>query len=148
MFWVRITTNYFIEEDGLILGVLDKLRDILLVSLGAVFGSSLRFKIYTKLEELNLKKYFIILIINTFASFCLGLFVSIIPRISDLDLAYHLMLFCSIGFLGSLSTFSSFVYDLFDLFVQFKFLIALNLFLLSLASGIIALGFGFILVNQ
>ena len=56
-------------------------------------------------------RYFIILVINTFSSFILGLFISILPKIKSLTFSSQLALFFLIGFLGSLSTFSTFVYD-------------------------------------
>ena len=122
--------------------------EVLLVSLGAVVGANTRFKIHNKLEKMNLSKDFFVLIINTFSSFSLGLFLSLIEQFSFFIYSYHLVLFFSIGFLGSLSTFSSFVYDLFDLCLQFKFSRAFMLFLISASFGIIAFAFGFFLGNQ
>ena len=122
--------------------------DILLVTFGALLGVNTRFVIYKKLEKKNISKHFSILIINTLASFSLGLFVSILSKFSALNLSYQLGLFFSIGFLGSLSTFSTFVYHLFELFLQFKFFRALKIFILSLGLGIIALAFGHFLGNQ
>ena len=69
------------------------------------------------------------------------------PQISSLKFSSQLVLFFSVGFLGSLSTFSTFIYDLYDLFMQCKFNTAIKLFILSLASGLIALSFGFWLGN-
>ena len=123
------------------------MQDILLVSFGALLGANTRFIIYEKIKKINLSKNFAILLINTFASFFLGLFLSLITRFDSLSFSYKLVLFFSIGFLGSLSTFSTFIYDLFDLLLQFKLLRALKLLIVSLALGIIALGFGFLLVN-
>tara|TARA_B100001250_G_scaffold232921_1_gene199991 strand:+ start:382 stop:756 length:375 start_codon:yes stop_codon:yes gene_type:complete len=123
------------------------LKDILLVSFGAILGANARFIIYTKLEKINLSKDFIILLINTFSSFFLGFFLSFLNHLSSLNVSDKLVLFCSIGFLGSLSTFSTFVYDLFYLFTQLNFSRALKLFIISLFSGVIALVFGFLLGN-
>ena len=124
------------------------MQDILLVSCGAVFGANARFIVYKRLEKLNLRKDLIILLINTFASFSLGLFLSILSNINSSNFSHQLVLFFSIGFLGSLSTFSTFVYDLFDLSLQFKFSRVLKLFIFSLALGLIAFAFGFLLGNQ
>ena len=123
------------------------MAEILLVSVGAILGANIRFKIHNKLEKINLSKDFIILIINTFASFCLGLFLSLVDQLRAFTYYYQLVLFFSIGFLGSLSTFSSFVYDLFDLFLQLKFFRALRLFIMSASIGIIAFSFGLFLGN-
>ena len=124
------------------------MSDILFVSIGAILGANIRFKTYNKLANLNLSKNFLILIINTFTSFCLGLFLSIIEDFRAFSYYYQLVLFFSIGFFGSLSTFSSFVYDLFDLCLQLEFFRALKLFIISVSIGIIAFAFGFFLGNQ
>ena len=123
------------------------MAEILFVSIGAILGANIRFKIHNKLEKLNLSKDFIILIINTFASFCLGLFLSLVDQLRAFTYYYQLILFFSIGFFGSLSTFSSFVYDLFDLCLKLEFLRALKLFIISASIGIIAFAFGFFLGN-
>ncbi len=122
--------------------------DILFVSIGAILGANIRFEIYNKLGQLNLNKDFSILIINTFASFGLGLFLSLIEHFRFFTYYHQLVLFFSIGFLGSLSSFSSFVYDLFDLCLQLEFFRALKLFMISASMGIIAVAFGFFFGNQ
>ena len=124
------------------------MSEILFVSIGAILGANSRFRIHNKLAKLNLNKYSLILIINTFTSFCLGLFLSLEEQLRALTYYYQLVLFFSIGFLRSLSTFSSFVYDLFDLCLQFKFSRALKLFIISVSMGIFAFAFGFFLGNQ
>ena len=102
------------------------MAEILFVSFGALLGANIRYQICNNLEKkLNLSKDISILIINTFSSFILGLFLSLIEQFRFIY-SYQIVLFFSIGFLGSLSTFSSFVYDLFDLCLQFKFIRALN----------------------
>ena len=124
------------------------MSEIFFVSLGAILGANTRFKILNKLDTLNLSKDFYILIINTLSSFCLGLFLSFIEHFNTFIYSYQIVLFFSIGFLGSLSSFSSFVYDLYSLCLQFKFSRALNLFIISVLLGIIAFAFGFLLGNQ
>ena len=127
--------------------ILDNLRDILLVSFGAVLGANSRFIIYNKFDIININKNTKILLINTFASFLLGFFFSVLLGISNLKFPYELGLFFSIGFLGSLSTFSTFIADLFELCIEFKFEKALKLFLISLTLGIVAFAFGYLLGN-
>ena len=124
------------------------MSEILFVCIGAILGANIRFKIQNKLADLNLSKDFLILIINTFASFSLGLFLSFVELFRAFNYYYQLVLFFSIGFFGSLSTFSSFIYDLFDLCLQLKFFRALKLFFISVSVGIIAFAFGFFLGNQ
>ena len=72
------------------LAIFDELQDVLLVSFGALFGVNIRFLLYKEFEKLNFKKYYAILIINTLASFLLGLFVSILTSISSENLSYQL----------------------------------------------------------
>ena len=124
------------------------MSEILFVSIGAILGANSRFRIHNKLVKLNLNKYSLILIINTFASFSLGLFLSLVEQFRVFNYYYQLVLFFSIGFFGSLSTFSSFIYDVFDLCLQLKFFRALKLFFISVSVGIIAFAFGFFLGNQ
>ena len=126
---------------------IDTLQHLLLVSIGAVFGANARFIIYQKLKEININGYFIILAINTFSCFLLGLFISILPKIKSLTFSSQLAFFVLIGFLGSLSTFSTFVYDLFDSFIKLKFFRALKLFALSFSLGIIAVALGALVGN-
>ena len=123
------------------------MEEILFVSLGALLGVNTRYLIYKKFEKLKISKYLNILTINTFASFLLGLFLSINSKISSFYFSYQLVLFLVIGFLGSLSTFSSFIYDLFDMFLQFNFFKAFKLVLISLLLAIFALAVGLQLGN-
>ncbi len=123
---------------------IETIQSFLLVSIGAIIGSNLRYKIYKILYKLKIKKDFIILFINSLASFFLGLFYSKIIH-NDFNISRQLGLFFSIGVLGSLSTFSTFIYDLFELYIQSRIMIAFSLFTLSLFFGIICLAFGFFL---
>ena len=140
-----IFITYFIKEDGLILWLLDRLQDILLITIGSVLGANTRFIIYKQLEKKKLNKNYIILVINVFSSFFLGLFLSVLSQISSLRYSYQLGLFFSIGLLGSLSTFSTFIYDVYDLFKKFKFYRAFKLLIISLTLGILFFSIGFLL---
>tara|TARA_B100000214_G_scaffold338044_1_gene282969 strand:+ start:37 stop:411 length:375 start_codon:yes stop_codon:yes gene_type:complete len=122
--------------------------EILFISLGSILGANTRFLIIANLNNLNVKKNLPVLIINTFASFCLGLFLSIIENIGSFIYSYQLVLFFSVGFLGSFSTFSSFIYDLYELFIEFKFYRGLKLFIISYTLGIGAFALGFFLIIQ
>ena len=126
---------------------LDNLKDVLLITFGAVLGANTRFIIYQKLEKINLSKNHIILVINTSSSFLLGLCLSISSQIDSFTYSYQSGLFFSIGLLGSLSTFSTFVYDLFELVLKSKFFRAFKLFTLSFSFGMISLALGFLLGN-
>ena len=120
------------------------MQDILLITIGSILGANTRFIIYKQLEKKKLNKNYIILVINIFSSFLLGLFLSILSQISSLRYAYQLELFFSIGLLGSLSTFSTFIYDVYDLFKKFKFYRAFKLLIISLTLGILFFSIGFL----
>jgi len=124
------------------------LQDLLLITFAAAFGANIRFSIYKKLEKKKLSKYSIILLINTSSSFLLGLFLALASQISSLSHSYKLGLFFSIGILGSLSTFSTFIYDLYELLTQSKFTRAFKISLLSLTLGILCFAFGLLLGMQ
>ena len=70
-----------------------------------------------------------------------------LEQFDDLKFSYKLGLFISIGFLGSLSTFSTFISDLFELFIENKFFRGLKLFLLSLTIGVFAFLVGWLIGN-
>ena len=104
--------------------------------------------IYNKLERIRLGNDLIILIINTFASFSLGVFLSLLPSFSSVNSSYQLLLFFSIGFSGSFSTFSTFIYNLYELLIQLQFYRALKLFFISVTLGILAFAAGYLIRIQ
>ena len=124
------------------------MNEILFVSLGAILGANSRYQISNKFEKLKVNKNLYILIINIFSSFCLGFFLSLMEQFRSFIYSYQLVLFFNIGFLGSLSTFSSYIYDLFELCLQLKFSRAFNLYIFASFLGIIAFAFGFLLGNK
>ena len=119
--------------------------DVLTIAFGAAFGANTRYQIYKKLEQINVSKRFIILVINISSSFFLGLFLSILSDNSSLSYYDQLVLFFSIGLLGSLSTYSSFIYDLYELCIKFQFKRALKLFIISITLGMASFAVGFVL---
>ncbi len=125
--------------------LLENLNNFLLISLGALIGANTRFQIYKKIEKININNNLIILLINSISSFFLGLFLSLLSRVSSLVYSYQLVLFFSIGLLGSLSSFSTFIYDLYELLIKFKYLRAFKLFIISLIAGILFFTVGFLL---
>ena len=135
--------NYCIREGGLTLGLLEKLQDAILIAFGAVIGANIRFLIYKKLSQIRIKNSLITLLINNLSSLLFGLFLSNSVQISDLGYSYKLGLFFSIGLLGSLSTFSTFIYDLCELLIRTKLLAALKFFIISVTSGVLSFMIGF-----
>ncbi len=81
------------------------------ISIGAIPGSCLRLYITRKFTSVFNRPYFGTSFINILASFLLGLFSSLYTNQNHytFDITYSLCL--SIGFTGSLSTFSTFIYE-------------------------------------
>ena len=125
--------------------LLDNFKDVILITFGAAIGANTRFLIYKKFYRLKLSKNYITLLINTVSSFSLGLIIS---QFGSIRYSYHVLLFFSIGLLGSLSTFSAFIYELFDLFIQLKFYRLCKLLIISLVSGLLAFAAGCLLGIQ
>jgi len=125
--------------------LLDNFKDVILITFGAAIGANTRFLIYKKFYRLKLSKNYITLLINTVSSFFLGLLIS---QVDSIRYSYHVLLFFSIGVLGSLSTFSAFIYELFDLFIQLKFYRLCKLLIISLVSGLLAFAAGYLLGMQ
>ena len=127
------------------MALLDNFKDVILITFGAAIGANTRFLISKKLYSLKLSKNYITLLINTVSSFFLGFLISQLGSIRN---SYHVLLFFSIGLLGSLSTFSAFIYELFDLFIQLKFYRLCKLLIISLVSGLLAFAAGYLLGMQ
>ena len=78
-----------------------------------------------------------ILIVNVLASLFLGIFVSL--NITNMNL----ILFFLVGFLGCLSTFSSFIYQLFNLIQERKYLVFLLYYAKFLVLSFLFFCFGY-----
>ena len=131
--------------DGLELESLDSIKSLLLISLGGLLGSNLRFFIFQSLDNFFIDKDIRNVLINNFASFLLGFFFAFLTNNSSLEYSYELGLLIFIGFLGSLSTFSGFIYELSCDFKSFKML---KILIFSIILGLTCLFSGFVLGNQ
>ncbi len=85
----------------------------LFVAIGAVPGAMLRMWIYLKMSQHKKHNIFYLNIVNTLATFLLGLTLALQSRSIVHSASYPLYLLICVGFLGSLSTFSSIIYELF-----------------------------------
>ena len=105
------------------------LINILLVSLGGALGATLRFTISPQIDKLfNSNFPFGIFAVNIIGCFFIGLLISLFEN--KLMLSENLKIFLIIGFLGSLTTFSTFALDNFNLVNQRNFyFLFLNLIL-------------------
>ncbi len=86
------------------------MNEALLVAVGAVPGSWLRLRLVNHFEPLLARRHWATLAVNVSASFALGLVASLDPSSGT---ASPLLLLIGTGFLGSFSTFSTFMLEAF-----------------------------------
>ena len=109
----------------------------LLISLGSILGAILRMEVVQKIENIFNNRFLGIYLINIFATFLLGYLVAWERLNGDFLQSHHFALFFKIGFLGSFSTFSSFVLAVFRKIKNHKFLDAFSVSLIYIASALI-----------
>ena len=85
------------------------MRDALLVAIGAVPGAWLRFRVVNHLEPMLPRKHWGTFTVNVIACFALGLVAALANHCGS---DQRLGLLLGTGFLGSLSTFSTFSVEL------------------------------------
>ena len=94
------------------------LDEVIYILVGSTFGLTLRLFLQNLFRKKIVFYYKNSLIVNVLASLFLGIFVVLSPNNNIFLLIY-------VGFLGSLSTFSSFIYHLFNLIQKRKYLSSL-----------------------
>ena len=119
---------------------------IFIIAAGSVLGANLRFIMLSKFSSINLSKSKRLLLINLVASLILGISLSSSNAINS-QIHREIFILFLIGFSGSLSTFSSFINDLFNLSIKRKYKDAAIIILLSLFLGLISVSFGLFLGN-
>jgi CrcB protein len=115
----------------------------LLVAIGAVPGAWLRFRMINHLEPLLPRRHWGTLCVNLIACFSLGLLVGLESGCGAG--AGRLMLLLTTGFLGSFSTFSTFIGELWGTLLRRQAGEALLLGLGSTLGGLVALRLGVLL---
>tara|TARA_Y100001933_G_C18938525_1_gene538488 strand:- start:700 stop:1086 length:387 start_codon:yes stop_codon:yes gene_type:complete len=121
-----------------------QLINILVISFGSLIGANMRYVMLMKFEYIKLNKVNRILIINIISCFILGLNWPLFVHENNHFVQELLILFL-FGFIGSLSTFSTFIYDLFELFSKRKIQVGIIITFLSIFLGLILMSFGFYL---
>ena len=129
--------------------LIESFKLFFLVATGAITGSVFRMYLTDFFYMLLPAKHWGTMIVNILAAFILGLLLAYQSSL-ELESAFtssSLFLFFSVGFLGSMSTFSTFVTDLFNTLRanQWKEFFCLALF--SLVGGLLAVTVGFFLVD-
>ena len=112
----------------------------MLVSLGAIPGAWLRLKWVNHLQPMVPRKHWGTFAVNVIACFSLGLLLALLEHCGT---ATGVALLIGVGFLGSLSTFSTFVVEVLNELRAGQGLLALVLVLASLLMGLLAVGAGY-----
>jgi len=111
-----------------------------LVALGAVPGAWLRFRVVNHLEPLVPSKHWGTFGVNVIACFALGVIVGLEQSCGDG--AKRLLLLLGTGFLGSFSTFSTFMAELHSVLDQQRWSEALLLAGGSVLGGLLSIKLG------
>ena len=118
------------------------MREALLVALGAVPGAWLRFRLVNHFEPMVPRKHWATFGVNITACFALGLIAALAGRCGP-DQQIGLLL--ATGFLGSLSTFSTFTAELLQSWLVGQRRQALWLMGGSVAAGLLAVAAGMVI---
>ena len=124
----------------MILSVAGSGSEALLVALGAIPGAWLRLKWVNHLQPMVPRKHWGTFAVNVIACFSLGLLLALLERCGT---ATGVALLIGVGFLGSLSTFSTFVVEVLNELRAGQGLLAMVLVLASLLMGLLAAGAGY-----
>ena len=116
------------------------------ISTGSLLGANLRYILINRFCSIKLNKSRRLLISNLIASVILGVSLSLNNN-SDLKIYRELVILFLSGFAGSLSTFSSFINDLFKLSIKRKYKDISIIIFSSLFLGLLAISLGLLLFN-
>ena len=123
-----------------------QLLRIFLIALGAIIGANIRYFFLRKLEILKYSEYRL-LTINLFSSFILGLLFPFFIK-TNLKIEEELIFLFLFSFIGSLSSFSTFISDFYKLILNNNFKRSTLLVLLSIVLGILFFKFGYLITSN
>ena len=123
------------------------LINFFLVSLGAILGTSLRLSIINIFESIFNKSFLGVFTVNNIATFLFGILLGLLNRYQFNLSSNPFSLLLGIGFLGSLSTFSSFVMELLEFLIDKKWKQFFIFSSFSITSGILVAFIGYQLSN-
>ena len=115
-------------------------NDALLVAIGAVPGAWLRFRVVNHFEPIIPRKHWGTFGVNVIACFALGLLVSL--EQSCAQASSRMLLLLGTGFLGSFSTFSTFMAEVFAVLRARAWGETLGLLASSVLGGLLAMELG------
>ena len=123
-----------------------QLLKIFLIALGAIIGANIRYFFLRKLEILKYSEYRL-LTINLFSSFILGLLFPFFIK-TNLKIEEELIFLFLFSFIGSLSSFSTFISDFYMLILNNNFKRSTLLILFSILLGILFFNFGYLIISN
>ena len=123
-----------------------QLLKIFLIALGAIIGANIRYFFLRKLEILKYSEYRL-LTINLFSSFILGLLFPFFIK-TNLKIEEELIFLFLFSFIGSLSSFSTFISDFYKLILNNNFRRSTLLIIFSIVLGILFFSFGYLMISN
>ncbi len=123
-----------------------QLLKIFLIALGAIIGANIRYFFLRKLEILKYSEYRL-LTINLFSSFILGLLFPFFIK-TNLKIEEELIFLFLFFFIGSLSSFSTFISDFYMLILSNNLKRSTLLIIFSIALGILFFNFGYLIISN
>ena len=124
------------------LGFLANHKSSLLIISGAIPGALLRMQVSKKLALYTQSKLLGLVILNTVATFLLGFFLAIQPKLDLTSSNQGLYLLLCVGFLGSFSTFSSFIFELYSFSLKHRLIDFYCMALFSIFLGLFSVFLG------
>ena len=123
-----------------------QLLKIFLIALGAIIGANIRYFFLRKLEILKYSEYRL-LTINLFSSFILGLLFPFFIK-TNLKIEEELIFLFIFSFIGSLSSFSTFISDFYMLILNNNLRRSTLLIIFSIVLGILFFNFGYLMISN
>ena len=123
-----------------------QLLKIFLIALGAIIGANIRYFFLRKLEILKYSEYRL-LTINLFSSFILGLLFPFFIK-TNLKIEEELIFLFLFSFIGSLSSFSTFISDFYRLILNNNLKRSTLLIIFSIVLGILFFNFGYLIISN
>ena len=123
---------------------LESFKPFCLVSAGAITGSWTRFHLSKCVGAILFSEYLGTFTVNILATFLLGLLLAFNPYLvhGSFNQNSSLFLFICVGFLASLSTFSTFIIDLLKILLQKQWKRSFYLAMFSVIGGLLAAALG------